>query len=174
MKKREAKHFYVFGVFRIDVGERVLLSEKGPVSLTPKAFDLLLFLVENSGHILDKEELMKQVWPDSFVEENNLAQNISTLRKVLDDGGAKFIQTVPRRGYRFAAEVGETWQEPPELMVRERTRSRIVIEEEIDKEDELTSSAPLEAAVVQRPAHIERSSTTLALEPKPPETMYAR
>ena len=85
MKKGQAKRFYVFGVFRIDVGERVLLSEKGPVSLTPKAFDLLLFLVENSGHILDKEELMKQVWPDSFVEENNLADNISTLRKVLGD-----------------------------------------------------------------------------------------
>src|SRR5688572_24066604 len=135
MKKGQAKRFYVFGMFRIDVTERVLLNQKGPVSLTPKAFDLLLFLVENSGHILDKEELMKQIWPDSFVEENNLAQNISTLRKVLDDGGGKFIQTVPRRGYRFAAEVSEALQEPPELIVRERTRSRIVIEEDTDQDD---------------------------------------
>src|SRR6185503_1988760 len=112
MRKGQAKRFYVFGVFRIDVTERVLFREKGPVSLTPKAFDLLLFLVENSGHVLDKEELMKEVWPDSFVEENNLAQNISTLRKVLGAGGAKLIETVPKRGYRFVADVTEVGDEP--------------------------------------------------------------
>src|SRR5687767_8307178 len=116
MRKVQTKRLYVFGVFRIDVTERVLLGEKGPVPLTPKAFDLLLFLVQNSGHVLDKEELMKQVWPDSFVEENNLAQNISTLRKVLDTGGAKFIETVPKRGYRFAADVSEITDEPAELL----------------------------------------------------------
>jgi DNA-binding winged helix-turn-helix (wHTH) protein len=108
MRKVQDKRFYIFGVFRIDVTERVLFNEMGSVPLTPKAFDLLLFLVENSGHMLDKEELMKQVWPDSFVEENNLAQNISTLRKALGPGGAKFIETVPKRGYRFGAEVRET------------------------------------------------------------------
>ena len=88
MRKAQAKRFYIFGTFRIDVTERILRTEKASLPLTPKAFDLLLFLVENNGHVLDKEELMKQVWPDSFVEENNLAQNISTLRKVLGVEGA--------------------------------------------------------------------------------------
>src|SRR5688572_1910605 len=134
MRKGQAKRFYVFGLFRIDVTERVLLGEKGFVPLTPKAFDLLLFLVENSGHILDKEELMKQVWPDSFVEENNLAQNISTLRKGLGEAGASLIETVPKRGYRFTGEVSENWDEGEDLVVRERTRSRIVIEENADDE----------------------------------------
>ena len=109
MMKAQAKRFYVFGVFRVDVTERLLFGEKGVVSLTPKAFDTLLVLVENSGHVLSKDELMEKVWPDSFVEENNLAQNISALRKALgeDSGGQKFIETVPRRGYRFVADVRE-------------------------------------------------------------------
>jgi pimeloyl-ACP methyl ester carboxylesterase/DNA-binding winged helix-turn-helix (wHTH) protein len=176
MRKGQPKRFYVFGVFRIDVTERVLLGEKGPVSLTPKAFDLLLCLVENSGHVLAKNELMQQVWPDSFVEENNLAQNISTLRKALEAGGEKFIETVPRRGYRFAAAVNEIEDEAPALVIRERTRSRIVIEENID--DELIAP-PLE----QSPAGAADLPASRALGPssllqygleKPPETMYAR
>jgi pimeloyl-ACP methyl ester carboxylesterase/DNA-binding winged helix-turn-helix (wHTH) protein len=176
MRKGQPKRFYVFGVFRIDVTERVLLGEKGPVSLTPKAFDLLLCLVENTGHVLAKDELMQQVWPDSFVEENNLAQNISTLRKALEAGGEKFIETVPRRGYRFAAAVSEIEDEAPALVIRERTRSRIVIEESID--DELVAP-PLEqsaAGAAELPASRALGPSSLlqyGLE-KPPETMYAR
>lgn len=166
MRKAQDKRFYVFGIFRIDVTERVLLSEKGPVSLTPKAFDLLLFLVENSGHVLDKEELMKQVWPDSFVEENNLAQNISTLRKVLGTGGARFIETVPKRGYRFSADVSETGEDPL-LVVREHTRSRIVIKEEID-ESELRAPGVIDLL----PGITSLSPPQFALE-HPPDTMYA-
>jgi DNA-binding winged helix-turn-helix (wHTH) protein len=110
MIKREPKRFYVFGVFRIDVTERILFSEQRAVPLTPKAFETLLVLVENSGHVLSKEELIEKVWPDSFVEENNLAQNISAIRKALGEAqsGQKFIETVPRRGYRFVAEVRES------------------------------------------------------------------
>jgi DNA-binding winged helix-turn-helix (wHTH) protein/pimeloyl-ACP methyl ester carboxylesterase len=176
MRKGQPKRFYVFGVFRIDVTERVLLGEQGPVSLTPKAFDLLLCLVENSGHILAKDELMQQVWPDSFVEENNLAQNISTLRKALEAGGEKFIETVPRRGYRFAATVNEIEDEVPALVIRERTRSRIVIEESID--DELVAP-PLEQSIAGPPdlpaSRVLGPSSLLqyGLE-NPPETMYAR
>jgi pimeloyl-ACP methyl ester carboxylesterase/DNA-binding winged helix-turn-helix (wHTH) protein len=109
---RQTKRFYVFGVFRVDVAERILFGEKGIVSLTPKVFDTLLVLVENSGHVLSKEELMEKVWPDSFVEENNLAQNISALRKALDEEGSgqKVIETVPKRGYRFVADVREDWE----------------------------------------------------------------
>jgi pimeloyl-ACP methyl ester carboxylesterase/DNA-binding winged helix-turn-helix (wHTH) protein len=177
MRKAQAKRFYVFGVFRIDVTERVLFSEKGAVPLTPKAFDLLLFLVENSGHMLEKEELMKQVWPDSFVEENNLAQNISTLRKVLGTEGGSFIETVPKRGYRFVGEVRETGDEIADLVVREHTRSRIVIEEEID--DVLPPFERSEIAVIDvsdvSPGPVQELSTVVqyALE-RPPETMYAR
>jgi pimeloyl-ACP methyl ester carboxylesterase/DNA-binding winged helix-turn-helix (wHTH) protein len=109
MTSKQARRFYAFDAFRLDVGERVLFGERGVVPLTPKAFDTLLVLVENSGHVIGKEELMRKVWPDSFVEENNLAQNISMLRKALgEDGlGQKYIETVPKRGYRFAAGVRE-------------------------------------------------------------------
>lgn len=176
MRKGHAKRFYVFGIFRIDATERVLLGEKGSVSLTPKAFDLLLFLVENSGHVLDKEELMKQLWPDSFVEENNLAQNISTLRKVLGGGGAKFIETVPKRGYRFVAEVSETWDEAADFVVREHTRSKIVIEEKINDEGVLPPFERRARAVIDLPpsaTHEPSSTLQFGLE-RPPETMYAR
>lgn len=176
MRKAQAKRFYVFGVFRIDVAERVLLGKKGSVSLTPKAFDLLLFLVENSGHMLEKEELMKQVWPDSFVEENNLAQNISTLRKVLGEEGSKFIETVPKRGYRFVADVNETWDAAPDLVVREHTRSRIVIEETIDDEGVLPAPERRESAVIDLPsipAQEHAPSREFSVE-RSPETMYAR
>jgi DNA-binding winged helix-turn-helix (wHTH) protein len=106
---------YRFGLFRLDATERQLWGASGVVPLTPKAFDTLLILVEQSGHVLSKEELMERVWPDSFVEENNLAQNISMLRKALGEGGGeKFIETVPKRGYRFVAHVTEGSEEEAE------------------------------------------------------------
>jgi DNA-binding winged helix-turn-helix (wHTH) protein/TolB-like protein/Flp pilus assembly protein TadD len=108
--EQKSDQLYEFGVFRLDPGERLLLREGEPVPLTPKTFDLLLVLVKEAGHLLEKEALMKAVWPDSFVEENNLADNISRLRKALNDGenGQRFIETVPKRGYRFVADVKET------------------------------------------------------------------
>ncbi len=98
---------YVFGDFRLDPDERVLFRHDRPVPLTPKAIETLLALVERHGHLVTKEELLRIVWPDAFVEENNLAQHISALRRVLgdSDSGAPFIETVPRRGYRFAGGV---------------------------------------------------------------------
>ncbi|MBL8189642.1 MAG: winged helix-turn-helix domain-containing protein, partial [Acidobacteria bacterium] len=104
-----AKHFYDFDRFRIDATERVLLSDGEIVTLTQKAFDVLLALVERRGQIVSKEELMELVWPDTFVEEGNLAQNIYTLRKVLGqtNDGQDFIKTVPKRGYRFVSTVSE-------------------------------------------------------------------
>ena len=94
--------------------------------LTPKVFDTLLALLENSSHVLTKKELMQQVWPDSFVEENNLAQNISILRKALGQGkeGEHYIQTVPKRGYRFVADVRTTGGEEETVIVHERTRAQ--------------------------------------------------
>jgi DNA-binding winged helix-turn-helix (wHTH) protein len=100
-------HLYEFGPFRLDAQERLLLRNGAAVSLTPKAFDLLLALLQQPGHLFEKEALMKAVWPDTFVEENNLTDNVSRLRKALGEGenGQKFIETVPKRGYRFVAEV---------------------------------------------------------------------
>src|SRR5262245_5096271 len=110
---RKARQFYQFGPFRIDVAERLLQLEGENVTLTPKAFDLLLLLVENQGHLLEKDDLMKTLWPDTFVEEANLSNNVSQLRKVLSaDSTHQYIETVPRRGYRFVAKVAMAPQAP--------------------------------------------------------------
>ena len=105
-----SNHLYEFGRFRIDTAERILLRDLEIVPLTPKVFDILLTLVESSGQVVSKDGLMKRVWPDSFVEEGNLTQNISLLRKALGEGqnGRQYIETVARRGYRFVAAVRET------------------------------------------------------------------
>src|SRR2546423_7331338 len=103
----EGKHFYEFGPFRLDSVERLLLQDGKAIALTPKAFETLLLLVENSGHLLTKDELMKRLWPETFVEEVNLAQNISAIRRALDDknGGTQYIETVPKGGYPFVGPV---------------------------------------------------------------------
>jgi len=112
----QLKHLYEFGLFRLDAGERLLLRDGESVPLTPKSFDLLLALVEHHGRLLEKDELLKKVWPDTFVEETNLSYNISLIRKALGDGenGQKFIETVPRRGYRFVAGVRQIQSAPVE------------------------------------------------------------
>lgn len=105
----EKKHFYQFKSFRLDVEERQLLHDNKAVPLTPKAFDVLVALVERNGHLVEKDELLKLVWADSFVEEANIARIVHTLRKLLEDDGNsnKFIETVAKKGYRFVAEVKE-------------------------------------------------------------------
>ncbi len=110
---RPVKHLYKFDDFSVDVTERVLLRDGEIVPLTQKAFDVLLALVERSGQIVEKDVLILKVWPDSFVEEGNLTQNIYTLRKVLGQTpeGGGYIVTIPRRGYRFAASVRELQKE---------------------------------------------------------------
>ena len=102
-------HLYQFGPFCLDASERVLLRDGRLVSLPPKAFSTLLALVSSRGHVVEKDILMQRVWPDEFVEEGNLAQHISMLRKILGETGGKtkYIETVPRRGYRFVASVSE-------------------------------------------------------------------
>src|SRR5215469_13123942 len=96
-----AKHIYEFGEFRIDPEERLLIRDGNPIPLTPKAFETLLALVENSGRVVKKDDLMNRVWPDAFVEEVNLAQNVSAIRRVLDTSGEQYIETVPKLGYRL-------------------------------------------------------------------------
>jgi len=101
---------YDFGLFRFDVSLRVLTKAGEVISLGDKAAEVLLFLLHNAGNLVGKEDLMKEVWPNSFVEESNLTQNIHTLRRVLGDDrvSARYIETVPRRGYRFVAEVRQS------------------------------------------------------------------
>ena len=98
---------YKFGEFRIEVGKRLLLRGGAPVALTPKAFDTLLHLIQNRQRVVEKDELMQAIWPDTSVEENNLNQNISTLRRVLGEtrGENRYIATTPGKGYRFIADV---------------------------------------------------------------------
>lgn len=102
-------HYYRFAEFTLDTDQRVLLREGKPVAVTPKVFDTLLILVENNGRIVEKEELMNRLWPDTFVEEANLTFNIKQLRKSLRDDARRpvYIETVARRGYRFIANVDE-------------------------------------------------------------------
>lgn len=112
---QQDNHSYEFGRFRLKVAERVLLREGELVPLTPKVFDILVTLVEHGGQVVAKDDLMKKVWPNTFVEEGNLTQNISLLRKALGEspGGVQFIETVPRRGYRFVADTSQSWDEEP-------------------------------------------------------------
>jgi pimeloyl-ACP methyl ester carboxylesterase/DNA-binding winged helix-turn-helix (wHTH) protein len=129
---------YEFGPFRLDPDERMLLRSGQPIPLAHKVFETLLVLVQNSGRALGKDKLMEMIWPDSFVEETNLAQNISILRKALGEGaeGAKYIETVPKLGYRFVIPVKEVSNEQPGLIIRERTRARIIVEETDEEVDE--------------------------------------
>ncbi len=113
---QQTKHIYEFGRFRLDPTEHLLLRDGEVIPLQPKVFDLLLALVAHHGHLLEKDELMTLVWPDTFVEEANLASNISQIRKALGDGenGQRYIETVPKRGYRFVAGVREISAEQSE------------------------------------------------------------
>jgi DNA-binding winged helix-turn-helix (wHTH) protein len=126
------KHFYEFGPFRLDMTEGQLWRGSEEISLTPKASAVLLLLVRNSGHTLTKEDFMGEVWAGSFVEEKNLADNISILRQALGDDAKsqKYIRTIPRRGYRFVSDVHEIKDDPIEIVMHETARAHIVVDEE--------------------------------------------
>jgi Tol biopolymer transport system component/DNA-binding winged helix-turn-helix (wHTH) protein len=126
------RHFYEFGSFRLDPEKNRLLRNGEPVHLPPKALEALCVFVQNPGRMLEREFLMHAVWADTFVEDANLTVAVSQLRKALaQDGEAiEYIQTVPRVGYRFIAEVREVREQPQPLIIEKRTLSRTVIEEE--------------------------------------------
>lgn len=139
------KSLYNFGPFTLDPNKRALFRQGKPVALTPKAFDVLLYLAQNPNRVVSKEELLKGVWAGSFVEEGNLTQNVFLLRKVLaeETGDAGLIVTVPRVGYQFAAEVATSQiatilettpvTSPSNLMLEGvQSTTHIVIEEEIE------------------------------------------
>lgn len=120
MDKRP-RQFYEFGTFRVDAAERRLYRGEKFIPLPPKAFDVLLALVQNSGRLLTREELLNTVWNETFVDENNLRQYVSLLRKTLNSDDEEFIETVPRSGYRFSADVSNIVEDsyfPPKAVHR--------------------------------------------------------
>lgn len=121
---------FTFADFRLDPAERLLFDGTSAVQLSPKVFDTLLMLVQNAGRVLSKEKMMAEIWEDSFVEENNLAQNVSQLRRVLGETpDLKFIETVPKFGYRFVVEVSTSEDDGPRTEIFETTRARIYIDD---------------------------------------------
>jgi DNA-binding winged helix-turn-helix (wHTH) protein/tetratricopeptide (TPR) repeat protein len=145
MKNEPTPRYYEFDGFRLDPHKRLLLRDGEPVRLKSKAFALLLVLLERRERVLEKDELMQAVWPDTTVEENNLTVHMSALRKALGETSAepRYIVTIPGRGYRFAAEVSEVGSAQTELIVRQRTRASVMIEEEEDAETRIGSIAVL-------------------------------
>jgi DNA-binding winged helix-turn-helix (wHTH) protein/TolB-like protein/Tfp pilus assembly protein PilF len=129
---RDEKCYYEFGPFRLDTAERQLWRDDEEIPLTPKAYAVLNLLIRHSGRTLSKEDFMREVWADSFVEEKNLTDNISILRQALGDDAKnqKYIRTIPRRGYRFMADVREIKDGEIDFILHERSRAHIVVHEE--------------------------------------------
>jgi eukaryotic-like serine/threonine-protein kinase len=141
----EPRIVYEFGPFCMDPDKQTLLRENVVVPVTPKAFETLLVLVRRSRDVVSKEELLKEVWPDSFVEESNLSQNIFLLRKALGDTAEnrQYIVTLPGRGYRFAASVRTVTEQGEALVAQARTRTQIVIEENEAETDQALKALPV-------------------------------
>ena len=125
------KNIYEFGAYQLDTDEKVLVRDGHPVALPPKDLETLIVLVEKAGHIVGKEELLEKVWPGVFIEENNLARRVFNLRQVLGEGpdGRKYIETVPKRGYRFVGSVrqlGDSAESPsPPLQSSDSAQSTL-------------------------------------------------
>src|SRR5438046_6618775 len=121
------RHLYEFGPFRLDPEKPCLWRNGEPVALTPKAIETLLVLIQQNGKLVEREALMNAIWPNTFVEDGNLNFNVSMLRKALgtDEAGEQYIQTVPRHGYRFCADVREVNEEVPAQVVDRRANDRV-------------------------------------------------
>src|ERR1035438_10301503 len=137
---KDSRGFYEFGQFRMDPARKILLRDGETVTLTSKAFEVLQVLIERSDKVVSKDELMQALWPDSFVEESNLTQHISVLRKALGETPQdhRYILTFPGRGYRFAESV------------------RFVSGHALDPNEEVASLSP-EGVVAQKPPSPSRS-----------------
>jgi len=151
--EQKRQHFYQFGPFVLDTVQHALLRENQPVPLTPKTYDTLLVLVENTGRMLSKDELMKALWPDSFVEESNLTVQISAIRRTLGEvpGERRYIVTVPGRGYRFSADVKAWSQDEDDVIIEDRSSGEVVIEQ-IEDGEQLSPAAPAAMASAASPS----------------------
>ncbi len=163
---------FTFANFRLDADERLLYENGASVTLPPKVFDTLRMLVENSGHVLSKEKMMAEIWEGSFVEENNLAQNISYLRRILrETGDTKFIETVPKFGYRFVSDV-KMGNADVRTEVVETTRARIYIDAGSEESGKVRTGEGETGLVVKTQPHFLTFSPSHLLPQKPPETRY--
>lgn len=158
---QQTERLYEFGPFRIDPVKRLLLRDGEVVVLTSKVFDTLLVLVEHKGQVLHKDELMRRLWPDTIVEENNLTQQISVLRKSLGErtGEHRYIVTVPGRGYSFVSDVREVCEEDADLILEQHTRSLITINVEEEQQGAQEKNYAVESR--RRPAAL-----TIAAHPR--------
>src|SRR5215472_8960449 len=144
----EHKVLYEFGPFRADPDQQVLLRDNQPVAITPKVFETLLLLIRRSGEVVTKDDLMKELWPDAFVEESNLSQNIFMLRKALGDApeDRRYIVTIPGRGYRFATDVRVVRHEGEHLVIASHTRSQVEIEQTDSEAANVVNALPASTA----------------------------
>lgn len=141
---QQLERVFEFGPFRIDAVKRLLSREGETIPVTSKCLDTLLVLVEHPGEIVSKDDLMKRLWPDTVVEENNLTQQISLLRKALGERANehRYVVTIPGRGYSFVAEVNTPHSGDMDLIVEEHIRSRITVD--VDGEHETPLLSPKE------------------------------
>ena len=161
----QPQHLYEFGPFQLDTEKRRVMRDGEIVSLTPKAFELLTVLVQRGGQVIEKDELMRQVWPETFVEEGNLSVHIFALRKALGENGdgQGYIETVPRQGYRFISSVRELKADGAALIVEKHTRSLVTIEEHEESAEEKKVAALPESQTVVRGALKRLRYTQVAL-----------
>ena len=129
MEDADNKRFvYEFGKFTLDPQEKTLFADGVPLHLPAKEFETLLLFVENNGKALAKDEMMRVIWQDAFVEESNLAKQISRLRKIFNSNGANLIETLPKHGYRFSADVRRAIPAAEEpLVIEKRTVKRLTV-----------------------------------------------
>ncbi len=153
----QQRNLYEFGPFRFDPARPRLTRDGEIISLTPKALEILLVLVQDGGTLVEKEELMRKVWPDTFVEEGNLSVHIFALRKALGEtiDGKGYIETIPKLGYRFIGSVQEIAPNGAELVVERHTLSRVVVEEELETaEDVVMARQPLALLPSDQTSHV--------------------
>ena len=157
---------YSFSRFRLDVAERLLFDGEVSLPVPPKLFDTLLMLVANAGRVLSKERMLEEVWEGSFVEENNLAQNISQLRRVL---GAEMIETVPKFGYRFVGEVTRDEGRVSDPEIIETVRARVYIDDGTINNERVSarihnSSQPLLAKQIPETRYVQNGDVNIAYQ----------
>ncbi len=169
---------YEFGPFRLDFSEKTLARDGVPVALPPKAFETLAVLVRRHGHLVEKEDLLREVWAGSFVEESNLAQNVYLLRKALGEGAGevRYIETVPRRGYRFVAGVREipSGEEASADASQSRAESHAVIAPVSDPPREESRTAMSGAAREEEVGHLSQAISAAVSEDRPPRPRRSR
>lgn len=156
---------YSFGRYKLDPAERTLFDGEKNIALAPKVFDTLLMLVDNAGKVLSKESMMKEIWQDSFVEENNLAQNISLIRKTLGETKReKFIETVPKFGYRFVAPVSTQNDDLVDTKVTETTRARIFLSDANEDASALSPAISQLTPIVPETHYVQNGDVNIAYQ----------